>query len=124
MPMGFAGIKRFSFLAAVGAGVVFATYYGWLASHHLVPIQPLEVVYRPVLLLLFATWVVADGQERRRDRPTFDQGGFVLFFFIVYVPCYLFSTRRARGLLIFGGMCLLYSLPETVAEIVRTSASP
>ena len=122
--MGFEGIKRFSFLGAVGAALVFATYYGWLASRHLAPIQPLDVVYRFVLLLLFATWVVADGQERRRDRPTFDQGGFVLFFFIVYVPYYLFSTRRTRGLLIFVGMCLLFSLPETVAEFVRMSVSP
>ena len=122
--MGFVGIKRFSFLAAVGAALAFSAYYGWLASRHLAPVQPLDVLYHPVLLLLFATWVVADGQEQRRDRPTFDQGGFVLFFFIVYVPYYLFSTRRARGLLIFLGMCLLFTLPQTVAEIVRASASP
>ena len=115
---GFEGIKRFSCLAALGAGVVFTVYYGWLASHHLVPIEPIAVVYKFVLLLLFATWVVADGQEQRRISPTFDQGGFVLFLFLVYVPYYLFSTRRARGLLIFVGMLLLSALPETVADIV------
>jgi hypothetical protein len=118
--MGYKGLKRFSAVAAVGACAVFATYYGWLASRHLAPVQPLIVLYQLVLLVLLATWVVADGELRRRDRPTFDQGVFVIFLFLVYVPCYLFATRRARGLLIFGGMLLLPVLPELVADIVSS----
>lgn len=121
--MGSDGIKRFSFLAALGAAAVYATYYGWLSSRHLAPAQPLMVLYRPVIYVLFASWVVADGKAGGRDNPTFDQGGFALFLFPVYVPCYLFSTRRGRGLLMFLGMVVLLGLPETVAEIVRLSAT-
>ena len=118
--MGYKGLKGFSAVAAVGACAVMATYYGWLASRHLAPVQPLMLVYQFVLLVLLATWVVADGELRGRDRPTFDQGVFVIFLFLVYVPWYLFATRRVRGLLIFVGMLLLANLPETIAAIVSS----
>jgi|SRR5215469_2181910 len=116
--MGFDGLKRFSVLGAVGACAVFATYYGWLTSRHLFPNWPLPFIYRFVLSSLLATWLVTDAQERRRDRPTFDHGGFALFLFFIYVPYYLFVTRRARGVLIFGGMVLLFALPGIAADIV------
>jgi len=116
------GIKRLSVLGAVGASVVVATYNGWLTSQHLAPNEHFFGMYRFVLSALLATWVVADAQERHRDRPTFDHGGFVLFLFVLYAPYYLFSTRRASGALIFGGMLLLFVLPQ-IAEFIASYAS-
>jgi hypothetical protein len=120
--MAFNGIKRFSILGAVGASVVFATYDAWLTAHHLAPNEHLFRVYRFVLAALFATWLVTDAQERRRDRPTFDHGGFALFLFALYAPYYLISTRRARGVLIFGGIVLLFVLP-LIAELIASHVS-
>ena len=120
--MAFDGIKRLSVLGAVGASVVFTTYDGWLTSRHLAPDEHLFSAYRFVLAALLATWLVTDAQERHRDRPTFDQGGFALFLFVLYAPYYLFSTRRARGVLIFGGMVFLFVLPQ-IAELVASYVS-
>jgi hypothetical protein len=120
--MEYGGIKRFSLLSAVAASVVFAAYDAWLTSRHLAPNEQLFRVYRFVLSALLATWLVTDAQERRRDRPTFDHGGFALFLFALYAPYYLISTRRARGILVFGGIVLLFVLPA-LAELIASYVS-
>jgi hypothetical protein len=120
--MAYQGVKRFNTFAAIGTAVVFTLYDGWLTSRHLAPSAEVFLTYRLVLTALLATWLVADAQERRCDRSTFDHGGWALFLFGVYAPCYLFSTRRARGALIFGGMIFLYALP-VLAEFVASHVS-
>jgi hypothetical protein len=112
------GTKLLSLIGAFGVAAVVAVYVGWSISRGHVPYDALYKLHEVVVSILLATWLIADSQERRRDRPTFDQGGFVLFLFLVYVPYYLFSTRRARGVLIFGGMVLLLELPRITADIV------
>jgi hypothetical protein len=114
--MVYSGIKRSSFLCAIGASVAFAVYNGWLSSLHMAPGADLYTAHRLVLAGLFATWLVADAQEGQRA-PTFDHGGLALFFFGLYAPYYLISTRRGRGLLIFVGMALLFVLPALVEGI-------
>ena len=120
--MEYHGVKRCSFLAAIATAVVVTLYDGWLTSRHLAPSVDVFVAYRLVLTALLATWLVADAQQRRCDRSSFDHGGWALFLFGVYAPCYLFSTRRARGVLIFAGMIFLYILPG-LAELVATHVS-
>jgi hypothetical protein len=121
--MGHTGTKRLSVLAAIGASVVFALYDGWLFSHHLAPNEHLFGMHRFVVSALLATWLVVDAQESHRSRPTFDHGAFALFLFIVYVPYYLLSTRRRRlGLLILGGISLLFLLPQ-FAELIASYVS-
>jgi hypothetical protein len=115
--MAYSGIKRSSFLGAIGASVAFAVYNGWLSSLHMAPSVQLYTAHRFVLTALFATWLVADAQEGQRARPTFDHGGFALFLFGVYAPIYLISTRRGRGLLVFVGMAFLFVLPGLVEDI-------
>ena len=120
--MEYHGVKRFSLLGAIGMAAVVTLYDGWLTSRHLAPNVEVFVVYRLVLTALLAIWLVADGQERRWDRSTFDHGSWALFLFLYYAPCYLFSTRRARGVLIFAGMISLYVLPG-LAELVASHVS-
>ena len=110
--------KPLSLIGAFGVAAVVSVYVGWAISRGHVPYDALFRLHEVVVAILLATWLIADAQQRRRDRPTFDQGGFVLFLFLVYVPYYLFSTRRARGVLIFGGMVLLLTLPRIAADIV------
>ena len=112
------GTKLLRLIGAFGVAAVVDVYVGWSISRGHVPYDALYKLHEVVVSILLATWLIADSQERRRDRPTFDQGGFVLFLFLVYVPYYLFSTRRARGVLIFGGMVLLLELPRITADIV------
>ena len=114
--MVYSGIKRSSFLGAMGLSVAFAGYNGWLSSLHVAPSAHLYTGHRLVLTILFATWLVADAQEGKRA-PTFDHGGLALFFFSLYAPIYLIATRRGRGLLIFVGMVLLFVLPGLVEDI-------
>src|SRR5215469_5201768 len=114
-------IKRLSLLGAIGVCAVVATYDGWLTFRHLTPNEHFFRIYRFVVAALLATWLVTDAQERRRDRPTFDHGGFAPFLFVLYAPYYLFSTRRVVGILIFGGMVLLSALPW-FAELIATYA--
>ena len=120
--MAFASIKRCSVFGAVGASLVFAAYDGWLFSRDLAPDEHLFTMHRFVVAALFATWLVADAQESQRTRPTFDQGSFALYFSIVYVPYYLISTRRGRGVLVLVGVCLLLVLPQ-LAELVASYVS-
>jgi hypothetical protein len=42
--MAFAGIKRFSVMAAVGASVIFAAYVGWLSARDLTPNAPYYLI--------------------------------------------------------------------------------
>jgi hypothetical protein len=111
------GTKVLSLIGAFGVPAVVSLYVGWSTSRGHVPYDALFKLHETVVSILLATWLIADAQERSRDRPTFDHGAFVLFLFLVYVPYYLFSTRRARGILMFGGMVLLLALPRIAAGI-------
>ena len=113
------GIKRLSILGAVGVSVVFAAYDGWLSSRHLAPGGGVVFLYQLVVIALLATWIVVDARERQR--AIFDHGYHAFILFFVYAPYYLISTRRGRGVLIFGGMILLFLLPQLV-ELFTTPA--
>jgi hypothetical protein len=114
------GIKRLSILGAVGVSVVFAAYNGWLSSQHLAPGGGVFFYHRLVVMALLATWIVVDAKERQRAK--FDHGFNAFIFFFVYAPYYLISTRRGRGVLIFGGMVILFLLPQ-LAELFATPVS-
>ena len=106
-------VKRLSAVSAFAVAVVFAVYDGWLYSRSRAPDEHLFTLYHFVLVMLLATWVVADAKEAGRAGPSFDQGWFVLVLFPVYVPYYLVSTRRwRRGVLMFVGMLMLLLLPS------------
>jgi hypothetical protein len=110
--MNFNGVKRFSIIGALSVCVMFTTYSGWLFSLSRAPDELLSTLYQFVLTSLLATWLVADAQEFRRARPSFDEGWFIIAVFPFYVPYYLISTRRwRRGALIIIGIVLLFMLP-------------
>jgi hypothetical protein len=111
-------VKYTSMFAAVGTSVVFATYDGWLSSRGIAPGGTLFTLYRLVVLILLATWLIEDARSCGRSGPSIDQGWFVMFVFPLYLSYYLFSTRRWRGLLILSGMLLLLLLPAIAESLV------
>ena len=115
-------VKRLSMLSAVGTSTVFAAYDAWLLLRGLAPTGGLFFIHRFILYALLATWVVADAEQSHRARPTFDYGALVLFLFALYVPYYLITTRRRRGLLVLGGVGLLFLLPQ-FAEVIAAYVS-
>ena len=96
------GIKRLSLLGAVCVSLMAGIYAGWMSAHNLEPTELLLTLYSFVLKLLLATWLIADTRQAGRTQPTFDYGWFILIASVVYVPYYLYSTRRWRGLLILA----------------------
>jgi hypothetical protein len=93
-------------------------YTGWMVAHHLEPTEPLLRVGSFVLVILLATWLIADARLAGRAQPTFDYGWFILCASVVYVPYYLFSTRRWRGLVVLALMMLVLFLPLVLGALV------
>jgi len=110
--MGLQRIKQVSLLGAVSASILFSVYDGWLNLMDREPPAHMFTLFHFVLGALLATWLVADSRQSRRTQPTFDYGWFILTAFAVYVPYYVISTRRWRGLLLLLGMILLFLLPR------------
>jgi hypothetical protein len=114
----FIGVKRFCVIGALSVSAIFAAYDAWLFLLARTPEAELFDLHSFVLTTLVATWVVADNKEANRARPSFDHGWFIFVAFPFYVPYYLISTRRwRRGLLILGGIALLFVLPW-LAEVL------
>ena len=101
------GIKRLSLYGAVCVSLMVGTYAGWMGAHNLEPTELLLTLYSFVITILLATWLIADTRQSGRAQPTFDYGWFILIASAVYVPYYLFSTRRWRGLLMLALMVLV-----------------
>jgi hypothetical protein len=111
-------VKHTSMFAAVGTSVVFATYDGWLSSRGMAPAGTLFALYRLIVLVLLATWLIEDARGCGRSGPSIDQGWFVMFVFPLYLSYYLFSTRQWRGVLILSGLALLLLLPAITESLV------
>ena len=113
-------IKLLSVIAAISVTALLGVYAGslfYLRSE--TPSDDLFNLHTFILTALVATWVVADAQELGRAHPSFDHGSFIFIAFPFYVPYYLISTRRWwRGLLMLGGIVLLFTLPWLVELFV------
>jgi hypothetical protein len=112
------GIKRNSIFGAVCVSLMVGIYAGWMAAHNLEPTDLLVNLYWFVLVLLIATWLIADTRQSGRTQPTFDYGWFILIASVVYVPYYLFSTRRWRGLLVLALMVLVFFFSIAIGALL------
>lgn len=110
-------VKRLCLFGACGTTGAAAACNAWRCSLGFVPTVGLHKLNDFVVLVMLATWVVADKRMSGRRGPAFDQGAFVLFLLPIYVPYYFLSTRGWRGLLILVAMLLLFlliSIPEAL----------
>jgi hypothetical protein len=110
-------LKRLCLFGALGITAAAAACNTWRCSVGLLPTEGLHKLNDIVVLIMLATWVVADNRISGRREPSFDQGAFILFLLPVYVPYYFVSTRGWRGLLILFAMLVLFilvTIPETL----------
>ena len=63
-----------------------------------------------LLIFLIALWIDADSKDRPQIVCPFDYGFLVLWFWLPYLPYYLWRTRGTRGLLIFAGFLGLFAM--------------
>src|SRR5215831_3693504 len=110
--MGLQRTKQVSLVGAVSTSILFSVYDGWLNLMGREPGEPMFTLLHFVLTTSLATWLIADATQLRRAQPTFDHGWFVLTIFFVYVPYYLISSRRWRGLWLLLGVIILFLLPS------------
>jgi hypothetical protein len=103
-------VKRLCLFGALGTTGAAAACNAWRCSLGFVPTEGLHKLNDIVVLIMLATWVVADKRMSARSEPSFDQGAFVLFLLPIYVPYYFVSTRGWRGLLILVAMLILFLL--------------
>jgi len=120
-------LKRLCLFGSLGTTGAVAACNVWRCSLGFVPTEGLHELNRIVVLVMLATWVVADRRMSGRSEPSFDQGAFVLFLLPVYVPYYLAATRGWRGLLILVAMLVLFllaSIPEALVCDVPGETGP
>jgi hypothetical protein len=103
--------KRSSLIGALSLSIAFAAYDAWQFSEGRVTSDELQTLYQVIVSAFLAKWIIVDARQLHRAPPTFDYGWFIIFAFPAYVPYYLISTRRWRGLVLFAGMLLLFWLP-------------
>jgi hypothetical protein len=77
-----------------------------------------ELLWAFEFRLLLTRWVLADSRARDFGVP-YEFGAFVFWGWPVVVPYYLYRSRGGRGLLLFLGICGLYSLPNWIGMVVR-----
>ena len=110
-------LKRLCVFGALGTTSAVVACSAWGCSLGFVPSEGLHKLNDFVVLVMLATWVVADKRMSGRSEPSFDQGAFVLFLLPLYVPYYFISTRGWRGLLILVAMLVLLmaaTIPEAL----------
>jgi hypothetical protein len=108
-------VKRLCLFGALGTTGAAAACNAWRCSLGFLPTEGLHKLNDIVVLIMLATWVVADKRTSGRSEASFDQGAFVLFLLPVYVPYYFVSTRGWRGLFILIAMLTLFlviTIPE------------
>jgi hypothetical protein len=111
--LNFGGSKHSAIAAAVGTSAAVAAYTGCLFGFSRTPDETLFEPFNWVITALIATWVVADDKSLARPHGSFDRGAFIFVLFPVYVAYYLIFTRGwRRGLLLMGGITLLFVLPR------------
>ena len=70
-----------------------------------------------IFIVLLVLWVDADSKNHPNIYRPFEYGQLVLFFWLPYLPFYMWRTRRAFGILLLFGFVLLYFLGY-VAQLV------
>jgi hypothetical protein len=72
--------------------------------------------------LLLAWWVYSDRRARGVGMP-FEFEAFVVFLWPVAVPYYLYRTRGRWGLVLGGGIWVLYLVPTVASAIVYAAVT-
>jgi hypothetical protein len=98
--------------------IAFGIYEAVLFSVDYEVTEQLQVVWEVVALLLVIFWVELDSREHKEIYRPFEFGFLLLIFWIVYLPYYLYRTRRAFAGLWLVGLIGLSNLGYALSWLV------
>ena len=103
--------KQSLYLGALfSLSVVAAIYQAILYWHGVNESENLLATWQFIFIVLIVLWVDADSKNFPSIYRPFEYGQLVFFFWLPYLPFYLWRTRRAFGLLLLLGFVLLFFL--------------
>lgn len=80
-----------------------------------VPSERLMLLYRFIIVVLSAWYVVLENRERRYVYEPYELGMLIWIAWPVYLPYYLFRSRGLKGILMFLGLLVLVFLDWIVS---------
>jgi hypothetical protein len=106
------------YLAGLIAGsTLVAAYEAIVYARGFEPSTLATRIWPGAFAILLVLWTVEDSRARSVIYKPFDFGFLVLFFWLPYLPYYLWRTRRGMGILMFLGFVTLYLL-GTLSQLV------
>jgi len=103
--------KQSPYLVALFSLSVVATIYqAILFWHGADASENLLTALQFIFIVLIVLWVDADSKDFPNIYRPFEYGQLIFFFWLSYLPFYLWRTRRAFGLLLLLGFVLLFFL--------------
>src|SRR4051812_8562392 len=97
-------------MGLIAGSVVVAVYDAFTYLGNIEPIRSVASVWPFAFLVLLALWIVEDSQAYPSVYKPFEYGFLVFLYWLPYLPYYLWRTRGALGLVMLGGIVVLYSL--------------
>jgi hypothetical protein len=111
--------RRGEYLIAFGALSALTALYAALAYwHDIGPSEPLLSLSTFASAVLVGMWVDADSRGRTNIYRPFEYGWLVYVYWLPYVPYYLWRTRGAKGVLLFGVLLLFLLLSWLVQWVL------
>jgi hypothetical protein len=101
--------KSFLLWTLVIVSLLGAIYEGVLYWYSAEPAENLLSLWQLFFIVLLVLWVDADSKDHPEIYRPYEYGYLVFLFWLPYLPFYLWRTRRAFGVVMFGGfLALLY----------------
>lgn len=76
-----------------------------------------QLLYGIIVLVLTALWASEDSKHTGFDKP-FEFGFLIYIFWPVLLPWYLYSTRKADGLVMFLGILAIFLGPWLIGTAI------
>ncbi len=102
----------------VALSVVRSVDGGVLYWYSLEPSEGLSVLFDFIFVVLVVLWVDADAKDHPEIYRPFEYGYLLLLFWLPYLPYYLWRTRGARGMVLFGAFLGLFWMPYVIESVV------
>ena len=100
--------KTWSPIGYIVVCIVYAVHEGVLHWNDLEASRGAEWITTSVAVFFLVIWIDADSRGRPEIYRPFEYGHLLLFVWLPYVPCYLWRTRKVRGLFAFEGLVALF----------------
>lgn len=111
------GLARTLLITLMLASVLVAAADAWLFLRDWHGAENLVLLWSLAFGVLVAMWIDADSRQREAVYRPYEYGFLIYLAWPLYLPYYLFKTRRGMGIVWLGGFVLAYLL-ATLARLV------